>query len=202
MIGQINQCFNPPENIESYEFKEREANMYRPRYDTVTGEFLGLHETLGYLTVRGDADQCFFDYGSSKQNFKILHSFHRKRMPNNFSGTLFNRHRTQYESRGLNTKFSRFYLLLLSITDRTEDINRHMGSVNLLPVDISAGIFEVETEVKFDPFKLDYDNPDREKMGEAVFKMFKKVIELSNTNLVKNSDGLLQKNLLSKKLNG
>ena len=35
IIGQINQCLNPPENIESYEFKEKETKMYRPRYDTV-----------------------------------------------------------------------------------------------------------------------------------------------------------------------
>ena len=33
--------------------------MYRPRYDTVTGQFLGLHETLGYITVRGDANEWF-----------------------------------------------------------------------------------------------------------------------------------------------
>ena len=30
IIGQIKYCLSPPENIESYEFKEREAKMYRP----------------------------------------------------------------------------------------------------------------------------------------------------------------------------
>ena len=167
--------------------------MYQPRYDTVTGQFLGLYEILGYLTMRGDADECFLDYGFSKQNSKISHSFHRKHMSNSFSGRLFNRHRTRYESRGLNTKFSGLYLSFPSITDRVEDINRHMGSVNLLPVDISERTFKVEEEVKFDPSKLDYDNPDKEKMRDAVFKMLKKVIELSNANLVKNADGLLAK---------
>ena len=85
-----------------------------------------------------------FDYEFSKQDSKILHSFHRKRMPNSFSGTLFNRHRTQYELGALNTKFSGLYLFLPSITDRVEDINRHRGSVNLLPVDISEETFKVE----------------------------------------------------------
>ena len=59
--------------------------------------------------------------------------------------------------------------------------------------DISKKTFEVEGGVQFDPSKLDYDNPDREKMREAVLKMLKKVIELSNANLIKNADGLLAK---------
>ena len=84
-------------------------------------------------------------------------------MPNSFSETLFNRHRTQYESGALNTKFSGLYLFLLSITDRVGDINRHKGSVNLLPVDISEDTFEVKGGVRFDPSKLDYDNPDKKK---------------------------------------
>ena len=44
-------------------------------------------------------------------------------MPNSFSGTLFNRHRTQYESGALNTKFSALYVFLPSITGRSEGIN-------------------------------------------------------------------------------
>ena len=114
-------------------------------------------------------------------------------MPNSFSGTLFNRHHTQYKSGALNTKFSGLHLFFPSITDRVEDINWHRRSVNLLPVDISKETFEVEGGVQFDPSKLDYDNPDREEMREAVLKMLKKVIELSNANLVKNADRLLAK---------
>ena len=80
-----------------------------------------------------------------------------------------------------------------SITDRVEDINRHRGSVNLLPADISEETFEGEGGVRFDPSKLDYDNPDREKMRETILKILKIVIELSNVNLVKNAGGLLAK---------
>ena len=43
----------------------------------------------------------------------------------------------------------------------------------------------------FDPSKLNYSNPDKEKMRQAVVKMLKKVVELSNSNLVKNADGPL-----------
>ena len=37
-----------------------------------------------------------------------------------------------------------------------------MGSVNLLPTDISEETFEVDG-IPFHPSKLDYDNPDKEK---------------------------------------
>ena len=52
-------------------------------------------------------------------------------MPNSFSGTFFNRHRIQHESGTFQTDFSEIFYFLPSITDRVEDINRHMGSVNL-----------------------------------------------------------------------
>ena len=56
-------------------------------------------------------------------------------------------------------------------------INRHMGSVNLSPIDIPEEIFEVEENIQFDPsFEV---------------KMLKKIIAISNSNLVKNADALL-----------
>ena len=68
-----------------------------------------------------------------------------------------------------------------------------MGSVNLLPIDIAEDNFEIEGNVSFDSPKLDYENPDKEKISEAVVKMLKRIIELSNANLKKNADGLLAK---------
>ena len=121
--------------------------MYRPRYDTVTGQFSGLYETLGCITVRGYANECFLDYGFSKQDSKILHSFHRKRIPNSFSETLFNRHHTQYESGALNTKFSGLYLFFLSITDRVGDINRHKGLLTFCPLIFLRTLLKLEGEL-------------------------------------------------------
>lgn len=59
-------------------------------------------------------------------------------------------------------------------TDRIESINRHLGPVHLLPIDISEETFEIDG-VPFDPSKLDSDNPDKEKMIKAIVKMFKKL---------------------------
>ena len=101
LIGQVNECLNPPENLETYEFKDREVKMFRLRYDNVTGHFQGLYESLGYIMVHGDADEHFVDYGYSKQNSEIPHSFHKKHMQNSFSGTFFSRHKIQHESGAL-----------------------------------------------------------------------------------------------------
>ena len=94
-------------------------------------------------------------------------------MPNSFSGTFFNRHWIQYESGALDTRSSEIFYFLLSITDRVEDINFHMGSVNLYPIDVPYNSSEVEDTVKFNQSKLDYEDPDKQKMTEAV-RMLKK----------------------------
>ena len=74
LVGQINECLNPPEDFENYELGEREVKMFHPRYDAITSKLKSLSETLGYIMVCGDTDEHFLDYGFSKQNSKILHS--------------------------------------------------------------------------------------------------------------------------------
>ena len=63
---------NLPENIENYVCKDREVKFYRLRYDTQTGQFLGLCELIVFLVVRGDQEEHFLNYGYSKENSKIL----------------------------------------------------------------------------------------------------------------------------------
>ena len=191
LLGQVNQCLNPPEDLKNYECHLNEAEFYRPKYDTVTDEFLGLYETLGYLTVRGDNQECFFDYGYSKDDSKVFHSHHKMKIPNSSSGSMFNRYRIQYESGAQKTDFLKVYFFLLSIMDRIKKINRHMGSVNLFPIDISEDTFEVEGGIELDPYKLDYENPEKDAIKDLILKVLKKMVDLSNSNLVKNVDGLL-----------
>lgn len=89
IVGQVNQCLNPTENLSSYEFKENEAKIYCPRYDTVTSQFIGLCKTMAYVVVRSDSDKCCFDCSYSKENSKILHSFHKKKDAQQFQCNLF-----------------------------------------------------------------------------------------------------------------
>ena len=60
---QIVEVSNSPENISTYQLKEREVRIVRPKYNRETGEFLGLYETIGFIVIRGDAEEVFFIYG-------------------------------------------------------------------------------------------------------------------------------------------
>ena len=51
-----------------------------------------------------------------------------------------------------------------------------------MPIDVVEDSFEVEGNVPFDPSELDYENPYKEKILEAVAKMLKRIVELSNAN--------------------
>ena len=83
--------------------------MFHPHYDNMTGHFQGFYESMGYIMVHGDADEHFLDYGYSKQNSKILHSHHKKCMPNSFQEPFFKSQRIQHESGALQTEFSIIY---------------------------------------------------------------------------------------------
>ena len=63
----------------------------------ITEEFLGLYETVGFIVVRGDPEEVFFNYGYDKEK---SNRNHRRRIPNSFCGTMFNRHKLMTESGG------------------------------------------------------------------------------------------------------
>ena len=147
---------NAPEDLKHYQLKSDEVKLIKPKYDPVNGQFLGLINSLGYLTVRGDEQEHFFDYGFNKENSKILYSTHKMKIPNSFSTTIFNRCWIQYKSGAFSeTDFSNVFFFLPSTTDRIEEINRYVKSVNLSPTDIDASDFGPN----FDPSKLDYAGP-------------------------------------------
>ena len=50
---------NPPENLDIYECKEREVKVLVPLYDTTTGEFKGIKQSLGSIMLRSDHDDIF-----------------------------------------------------------------------------------------------------------------------------------------------
>ena len=77
IIGQVTEAINPPENIESYVFKEREVKLRRPRYNPTTGEFLGLYDTVGFLVCRGEEEEHFLSYGYDENKPKLFYSFYK-----------------------------------------------------------------------------------------------------------------------------
>ena len=73
-----------------------------------------------------------------------------------------------------------------SITDRSELINQHMNSVNLIPIDISEKTFEIEDGVAFDPSKIDISWNEKKLMANAFLKMLKIIADISNHSIVIN----------------
>lgn len=98
-----------------------------------------------------------------------------------------------FETGSLQTTFSNIFYFLPSTTDRSEEINRYLGSVNLSLINVPVSSFELKKNVVFDPSKLDFASQEKEIMTGAVVKMVKKIVHMSNANLVKNADGLLSK---------
>ena len=190
LLGQIIECIKPPEEILNYVCNEREFKIHRQRYDIATAQFLGLYKSLRFLVVRGDPNKHFLDYSYCKKISKILYSYHKRKIPSSFSGTFLNKHKLEFESDTLQTPFSNVYYFLPSTTDRSEEMNRHLGSVHLSPIGIPEKTFERKDNVAFDPSKLVINCQEKEKMSQSVVKMLKKITNLSNSNLTRNADGL------------
>lgn len=113
-------------------------------------------------------------YSYTKEYSKLLHSYHKRRIPSSFSGKFFNRHKLEAEKSSLQTSYSNIYFFLPSTTNRSDKINRYMGPVNLSPVDIPENSFEAENNIAFDPSKLDFCCQEKEVMSTVVAKMLKK----------------------------
>ena len=125
-------------------------------------------------------------YSYCDENSKILYSYRKRRIAKSFAGRLFNRHRLLFETGQLQNDFSNLYYFLPSITDRSELINQHMNSVNLIPIDISEETFEIEDGVAFDPSKLDISWNEKKLMANSFLKMLKIIAHISNHSIVIN----------------
>ena len=156
----------------------------RPKYDIVSGRFLGLVETLAYLTVQGDKRECIFGYGHDKDSSKVFFSTHKMKIPNKFNAIIFDPHKNEYEYEAgafSDTDFSKTFFFLPFFIDRSEDI------VDLLPIDIELSDFGED----FDPSRLDFKNANRERNRKSVLTVLKKMVYSCNDNFLKKVDCLL-----------
>ena len=90
ILSQVEEASNSSYNIDTYVLKDRELKLLRFRYNSETGDFLGLHQTVGFIIIGGDSGEVFFNYGFDKHMSKVLYSHYRRRIPNPFSETIFN----------------------------------------------------------------------------------------------------------------
>ena len=167
--------------------------MIRLPYDPKTGEFKGLYETIGYLVVKGSPEEVFFNYRFNCEKSKVLYLHYRRRIPNSFTRTIFNRHRTMIESGVVDGDFSNIYFFLPVITNRLEEISQYLINVSFSPVDINQGQLDTWSGIKFDPSKLDLFGLEKSIMSDAVVKCLKQINNISNSNIVCNADGVLSR---------
>ena len=105
---------------------------------------------------------------------------------------MFNRHKTLVERGETEMSSSCLYFFLPSITDRSETVNQYLNNVSISPLDIKQEQLNAWTDnVAFKANKLNYHGFDTKAMSNAVVKCLKHIAAVSNSNLMRNSDGLL-----------
>ena len=96
------------------------------------------------------------------------------------------------ESGELDSEFSQLYFFLSSLTDRSEEIIQYLENVNITPIDIKQNQLNVWAQNGvFNPAKLDLYGESKTVMAEAVLSCLMHMCNISNSNLVRNADGLL-----------
>ena len=180
IIAQIVPLAHQPKDIESYELKNDEVKMLRPKYDPTNSELLGIEYCVALITVKNNLDEQVFDYGYNKENSKLLYSIQKVKIPSSFKATCFGTHQNQHEDGVFSEEdFSRLFFYLSSTIDRSEEINEYLTSIYLKPYHVHIS----DLGEDFNP-ALSFDRA-------AVVSYMKKVAEQSSQNLKRNADVFL-----------
>ena len=193
VVGQIMPSANvdPKIDFDKYEYKANEVMLYVPVYNTTTGLYGGLKKKLAYITLRGDPKERFWSYGFCKEKSSLLYCTMKKPMPNIFNCTCFKKHVSLLLDENQNqAKFSNLFLYLPSTLDRKEEFMHYKDNVNLHPVNLTFDdIKQAAAESLMDPSMLNTDA--RDQVTGGYYKIMKKIAEVSNQNLVRNSDAFI-----------
>ena len=162
--------------------------MYVPVYNKATGLCGGLKKKLGQITLRGDDREHCFSYGYSKEKSSVLYCYMKPPLPNIFHCAAFEKHHPfLLDENQKKRKLSKMFLYLPSTLDRKEDFLQYKDHVHLHPVDRSYDdITQMHNNENANPALLD-DKNLRNKVTGTYYKVMKKVAEISNHNLVRNS---------------
>ena len=97
------------------------------------------------------------------------------------------------ESGEIDGDFSNIYFLLPAITDWSEEINRYLNKVSISPIEFSQEQLDNWPGTKFDPSKLDLLGLEKNTISDAIIKSLKHVNNISNSNIVRNVNGVLSR---------
>ena len=99
ILAQIVVFRAPPEgeNIDELIKNDKKLEkIYMPMYDTATGKFLGIKESVGYIMIRNQEDEVFLSYRYSSEHAVALYCYQKQPIPNIFRGTAFSTHKLSY----------------------------------------------------------------------------------------------------------
>ena len=193
-IAQIMPLANidPAINLDTYTPKDDEVVIYTPMYNTVTGFYHGITKKLGLITLRGDTKERFFSYGYSKEKIALLYCSMKSPLPSIFSSTTFKKHTSfLLDQNELRAKYSEMFMFLPATLDRKEEFLQWKDNVHLHPIDVSLDDLKQETSLtSINPAILDV-KVQRDSVVPGYYKIMKKIAELSNQNLIRNSDAFI-----------
>ena len=104
---------------------------------------------------------------------------------------MFNCHKTLADSGEVDFNMSRLFLFSPSIADRPEEINQYLTNVSTAPLDVTKKQLDIWAGGDFDPSKREHHHLETEKIKKAVVKAIEHIASASNSNLVRNADGIL-----------
>ena len=166
-----------PDNIDSYMCAHNEVKILRALYDLKTSKFQGIKQCVAAITVRGDDNAQFFDYGYDEKNDTTpLYSVQKTKIPSSFRSTCFSFQKNRIDSNSLRGEFLDGFFYLPSTIDRCEEVNNCMTMVYLRPVFLDIA--------DFGPLFNPAEKFDR----ECMVSILKKMAEQSSQNLLRNAD--------------
>ena len=196
ILAQILPLANPPPeiNLDTHEFKDNEALLFVPLYNTENGLYRGLTKKLARITLRDDKNETFYSYGFDKEKSKLLFCVNRQPIPNMFECTAFKKHTSYLLSKNQEkSEFSKIFMHLPSTLDQKEDIQQYNDNVHLHPIDVSYEQLKVQNgNQDFDPSQLD-DTSLRKTLLPIFYNIMKEAAGVSNHNLVRNSNVYMSK---------
>ena len=193
ILAQILPMANLPPGIDldKHNYKDNEVLIFTLLYNTQNGLYRGHTKKMGYITLRGDANESFYSYGFDKQNSKVLFCTTKQPLPNIFQCPAFKKHSAFVMSQNQeNLNSSKMFMFLPSTLDRKEFIQQYNSYVNLHPVHVSYEQLKVLNNNKnFDP--SDLDKSALRKDVKIFYTIMKEVTGVSNHNLIRNSNAYL-----------
>ena len=176
---------DPTINLETHVFKENEALLYVPIYNKTTGVYRGLTKKLAHITLRRDNSERLYSCGYSKEKSTFLYCTIKHLLPNIFHYTAFKKHNGFIlDENQKKAKFPKMFLYLPSTLDRKEDFLKWKDHVHLHPIDVSHDELKANhNDGERNPALLDHKEL-RKKVTGGYYKMMKKIVEISNQNLV------------------